>query len=263
MTRWHGGVLTAATLAVLVTGCASARVGLPTGEGDAFLSYADAWADATAACRAVTSLSAELSISGRAGPERLHGRVAAGVARPSGLRLEGVAPFGPPAFILVVDESGATLLLPRDHRVLIGAAPSDVLEALVGLPLGPGDLLALVTGCVAPDSKPQSGRRFADGWATVGLDDGATLYLRQDRRGRWSVRAGVRPPLTINYDRAGSDPPTVLHVRSRDSNLQIGLAQVEINVAFPRDVFRVKVPADAVQMTLADLRQAGPMGQRR
>jgi hypothetical protein len=44
-----------------------------------------------------------------------------GFERPGSLRLEGVAPFGSPAFILAARAGRATLLLPRDNRVLSGA----------------------------------------------------------------------------------------------------------------------------------------------
>jgi hypothetical protein len=38
------------------------------------------------------------------------------------MRLEGVAPFGPPAFILVARGQNATLLLPRDEPAYFGRA---------------------------------------------------------------------------------------------------------------------------------------------
>ena len=83
---------------------------------------------------------------------RLRGRVIAGFERPASMRLEGVAPFGPPAFILVARGGDATLLLPRDERVVRGASPEDVLGALTGVALAPADLLAVLTGCVVPRS---------------------------------------------------------------------------------------------------------------
>jgi hypothetical protein len=64
----------------------------------------------------------------------MRGRVLAGVV-PGALRLEGVAPFGGPVFILVADGVHGTLLLPRD-RVLQDAAAEDILDALVGIRLG-------------------------------------------------------------------------------------------------------------------------------
>ena len=48
----------------------------------------------------------------------MRGRAIAGFDLPGSLRLEGVAPFGPPAFILAGRDEAATLLLPRENRVL-------------------------------------------------------------------------------------------------------------------------------------------------
>ncbi len=196
-----------AVAVALATGCASSPVRLPRGEGEAFPTYDEAVREATSACRGVRTLSAELSVSGRSGPDRVRGHVAAGLARPSGLRLEGAAPFGPPAFILVSDASGATLLLPRDHRVLTGTSSAEILEALVGLRLAPDDLMALLTGCVVPDPRAVAGRRFGGGWAAADVGQGASLYLREGRDGRWVVRAAVRPPMTIEYRWGGRRAP--------------------------------------------------------
>jgi hypothetical protein len=37
---------------------------------------------------------------------------------------------------------------------------------------------------------------------------------------------------------------------------------VEVNVAVPSEAFRVNVPASAAPITLEELRQAGPLGER-
>src|SRR6476646_11200910 len=108
----------------------------------------------SAACAGVRTLTAEIALSGRAGRQKLRGRVIAGFARPASMRLEGVAPFGPPGFILVSRGGDATLLLPREERVVTGASPEDVLGALTGVALAPADLHAVLTGCVLPDPTP-------------------------------------------------------------------------------------------------------------
>src|SRR5258705_10802239 len=95
------------------------------------------------------------------------------------MRLEAVAPFGAPAFILVARGENATLLLPRDEpRVLRGPKPEDILGALTGVALGPADLQAILTGCVAPAPQPTDARQHANGWASMNLTGGATLYLQ-------------------------------------------------------------------------------------
>ena len=88
--------------------------------------------------------------------------------------------------LLVVRGDDATLLLPRDKRVLRHATPPEVVEALAGVRLGPDELRALVSGCVAPGGRPTAGRSYPGGWGVVDLDSGATAFLRQ-RDGRWRI----------------------------------------------------------------------------
>jgi hypothetical protein len=262
--RW---VLTALLLGG-VTACAGRTVTLPTGEGAPFPEYALAWQDATRGCRQVRSMSAELSISGRAGRQRLRGHVLAGLAAPDRIRLEAAAPFGPPLFILVADGTTTTLLLPRDNRVLRGESPAVILGALVGLELGPADLLAVLTGCVTPDAPAASGRLFPPDWARIDLSGGAAAYLQRDKQAGWFVRAAAREELTITYDSGGHGaPPSVRLIADRSrgstSDLRIDLSQVAVDQKLGPEVFAVRVPADATPISLKELREAGPLGEKR
>jgi outer membrane lipoprotein-sorting protein len=248
--------------------CASRGLQLPTGAGEAFPDYRQALQEATHACRDVRSLSAELAISGRVSGGKLRGRVLAGLAAPGRLRLEATAPFGPPVFILVADGSAATLILPRDNRVLTGEPASAILHALVGLALEPTDLLAILAGCVVPDPRAIGGRAYSAGWAGIDLANGATAFLQRDGQQRWRIRAGLRPPLRIEYDwPAAAGPAGVrLQLASNEeagSDLRVGLSKVDLNVPLAAEVFAVKVPADATPITLAELKQAGPLGAGR
>ena len=262
--RW---VLVALLLAG-VTACAGRTVTLPTGEGAPFPDYATAWQDATRTCRQVQSLSAELAISGRAGRQRLRGRVLAGLAAPDRIRLEAAAPFGPPLFILAADGTKTTLLLPRENRVLRGESPADVLDALVGLDLGPADLLAILTGCVTPDARAEGGRLFPSDWARIDLAGGAAAYLRRDKQTGWFVRAGVRQALSLSYDPDGQGSRPSVHLLTDDSrgpvsDIRIDLSQVAIDQRLGPEVFSVRVPADATPISLKELREAGPLGEKR
>jgi outer membrane lipoprotein-sorting protein len=249
-------------------GCAPRRLPLPSGEGEAFPEYQRAFDEASRGCRDVRSWSAELAISGRAGGEKLRGRVLAGIAAPGRLRLEAVAPFGPPVFILAADGTSATLLLPRDNRVLTGEPASAILGALVGLELGPDDLLAILSGCVVASPEASAGRRYPGGWARVDLAGGAAAYLGQDGQ-RWRIRAGVRPGLAIEYEPAGGGGLSRVRLqvaasdRTPASDVRLGLSQVDVNPQLGPEVFAVKVPRDATSITLADVRSAGPIGEKR
>ena len=67
-------------------------------------------------------ISLEMSVSGSIAGGRVRGRLLAGLTRAGAVRLEAVAPVGQPVFILTNGvgsvPAGATLLLPRDNRVL-------------------------------------------------------------------------------------------------------------------------------------------------
>lgn len=248
----------------LVSACAPRRLALPTDTGSPFPDFADVHAQLSNACRGVRTMTAEVGLSGRAGPDRLRGRVHAGFARPDSMRLEGVAPFGPPAFILAARGRTATLLLPRESSVIRGEQPDAILGALVGVGLGPADVLAILTGCVVPMPTPESGRLHQRGWASIALAGGAELYLQ--RGTTWSVRAARRNGWQVEYpDWSGQFPSSVRMISDRQAvnvDLVAMLSQIETNTDIDAAAFALDVPADAHAVTLEQLREAGPLRGR-
>ena len=220
----------------------------------------------SAACVGVRTLTAEMALSGRAGRKRLRGRVLAGFARPASMRLEGVAPFGPPAFILVARGENATLLLPRDERVLRGAKPEDILGALAGVTLGPADLQAILTGCVVPAPQPTEARRHGNGWASIDLMGGTTMFLQPAAGGMWTLRAARRAGWQIEYPAWSGGFPQTVRLQSVQPalmvDLTVGLSQIETNKDLEDAAFNVTVPRDAEPITLDELRESGPLGAR-
>jgi len=229
--------------------------------------YARAFDEASAPCRGVRTITSELSLSGRAGSEKLRGRIIAGLERPGSMRLEGVAPFGQPVFIMVTRAGRATLLLPREDRVLADAPPAAVLEALAGIPLDADDLLAILSGCVSADPHPLQGRTYAGGWSAVDLAGEVTAYLRRDGD-RWRIRAGTREKLTVEYTGFDQDHPSRIRLymagdaSAATADLTLELSQVDTNVAIDPKAFSVLVPAGAAPLTLEELRRRGPLGNR-
>ena len=146
--------------------CAAPLMKLPAGAGAPAPDAADALAQATATCRGIRTLTAEIALSGSAGGRRVRGRLSAGVAAPASVRLEAAAPFGPPVFIFVATNDDATLLLPRDDRVLEHGRPGAVLDAVAGVPLDAADLQTTLTGC-APPVAQAAGRAFGADWRVV------------------------------------------------------------------------------------------------
>lgn len=251
----------------LLTGCASRGLVLPSGGGTPFPGFAEAFALATESCRGIRSLTAELSLSGRSGRTRVRGRVLAGIQVPDSIRLEGVAPFGAPGFILAASGGRGTLVMPRDDQVLLDESPEAILEALVGLALRPDELLALATGCVRPAPEAVDGRTYPGGWIAIDLADGTRAYLR-DEDGSRRVVAATPPGLIVEYSELTSRLPAQLRVRSSETDsdgkamtdLTIGVSQTVTNRTLPDAAFEVDVPATAVPITIEQLRQSGPLG---
>ncbi len=204
----------------------------------------------------------------------MRGTVLAGFERPGSLRLEGVAPFGPPAFILVARTGTATLLLPRDDRVLTGVSAPDILNALAGLRVDADTLRAILTGCIAGDPDPRAGRGYSNGWLAVDIAEGATAYLREDQ-GTYRIVAGRVAGLDVTYERFEGGMPREIALRSASGaadgghtsdsvalDLGLALSQVTVNTDLKPAAFQVGVPPDAVPLTLDELRRTGPLGEK-
>jgi outer membrane biogenesis lipoprotein LolB len=248
-----------------LSACAPRRVALPQDAGAPMADAAAVHAEASATCRGLRTFTAELGLSGQVGENRVRGRVIAGFERPGSMRLEGVAPFGPSAFILAARPGAAVLLLPRDERVVRDTEASTVLGALTGVPLSPADLLAALTGCVVPEPVVAAGRLHDKGWASLDLGNGATMYLRRVG-GRWQPRAARRPAWDIEYDLWEGGLPRAVRLRSTGAStpvtLSVGVSQVETNVDIMESAFTLAVLPGTGVLTVEELRRVGPLRDR-
>lgn len=250
---------------LLLVACARKPPLLPSGTGTPFPDYQAAYDQATGSCRGVKAITASVAVSGKAGTTKLRGRIDAGFEAPARARLEGIAPFGKPVFILVADGTRGTLVLPREDRVLRDAAPDQIVEALAGVRLGPDVLRTVVSGCGLTVAGPTAGRTFANGWTAVSLADG-TIYLRRNGNA-WEVAAATGGAVTVTYSDYVSGRPSIVRVRAgsqggASADLTLRLSDVEINGPLDPRTFQLDLPEHPVPLTLDELRRAGPLGGR-
>lgn len=248
---------------LLSAACAGRLAALPTGPGTPYPDFAAALDQATSACRGVRTITAAMALSGRAGTTKLRGRIDAGFERPASMRLEAPAPFGRPVFVLVAKDGDATLVLYRDGRVLRGAPPQAIVEALAGVALTPDEMRAAVSGCGLGAIEPTEGRAYDGGWVALAAAD-ATAWLRRIDDA-WRMAAMARGPLEIRYGDYSSGRPSTVRIRTTadgtaGADLTLRLSQVDINTTLHPETFDVEVPADAAPLTLEELRRAGPLG---
>jgi len=245
--------------------CAPKPVTLPSGTGVPYPGFNEPLAAATASCRDVRSITAELGLSGRVGRVKLRGRALVGAAVPDGIRLEALAPFGPPVFVLAAQAGRATLLLPRDDRVLRDTPPDQIVEALTGVRIDPASLRSALTGCGIALKSPVAARGYGQAWVAVEGASGETLFLELIDSA-WRVRGARTPVFTITYDELGPVRPIRLTIRGAGevaAEVRLRLSQVEINTELGPEAFDVQVPADAEPLTLEELREAGAMGEKK
>ena len=247
-------------VALVSSGCGAHLMKLPAGPGTPATDAQQAIAEATIACQRVNTLTAEIRITGSVGGERVRGRMLVGVARPASARLEATAPFGAPLFIFVAHDDEATLLLPRDDRVLEHGKPAEVLEAIAGVPLGPIELRTTLTGCAqAADSS--DARAIGDDWRIV-RDGPAEIYLHRDPHAApWRIVADVRPAWRAEFRNFESDLPRTIRLHSPATaqfDVTLALSQVDVNTPLGPDTFSVHVPPTARPISLDELRHARP-----
>ena len=261
-------ILALGVVASLAVACAPARRGFeaPDGTGSPLSDYRAFWDGVAAPCRGVRTMEFLLVLGGRSGDTALRRtRMRAAAERPASLRIEALAPFGAPVFVFVAQGDRATLLLPRDRQVVRDARPAEVLHALAGLALGPGDVHALLTGCLEPDPVATAARRYPDGSVAVDLQGGTTVWVRDPGDGQVVV-AGRRGGLTIEYAEHVRRLPRRFRIRvegpAGGTDLTATLSRVDMNTELHPAAFSADVPARYVPVTLAGLRGAPPLADR-
>jgi hypothetical protein len=223
---------------------------------------------ATASCRGFRSIEGELALSGRAGEERVRGRVLTGLAAGGAVRLEAPAPFGAPFFILAGRNEIATLILPRERRVLADTPVSAVLERLTGLSLGADDLRLILSGCLVEQPAPADGRQWPGGWQAVTIGPERVAYIRT-AQGRPVLVAADYGPWHVDYSAHANGFPRVVRVRSAAAlakadaiDITARVEQLEVNTQVNPLAWKVEVPSDADPMTLDELRSIAPLVER-
>jgi hypothetical protein len=183
-------LLAVAVLVIVSTSCAPRRIALPQDAGTPMPDVASVHAAVSAACRGIKTFTGELALSGRAGDQRLRGRVIAGFERAGSMRLEGVAPFGPPAFVLAARPGAAVAVAARRARCVI---PRAMCWAREWRAAGPRPSAGGLTGCGC-QTLLTAGRLHERGWASIDLGD-ATVFPDQ-----WRMLMRGAAPWEIEHD---------------------------------------------------------------
>ena len=257
-----------ALAAIATASCAPPLLKLPSRAGTAASDGAEVLNQALTACRAVRTLTAQVAVRGKVNGQRLRARLQVGLAQPGSAYIEAPAPFGAPVFVFAAENDDATLLLPRDRRVVEHGHPAEVLEAIAGVPLDPPGLRATLTGCTADADTRTNAAQPDQHWRVVAGADQLYLYREHDAD-PWRLVAVVHgsPGLVwrADYRDFVSNLPRSIHLASTPSgrfDLQLTLSDVDLNVPLGPETFRVQIPSGTEPMTIDELRASGPLADR-
>ena len=182
--------------------------------------------------------------------QRLSGVVLA--LAPASVRLEALSPFGQPFLLVTVHDGKITAYNAATNEARVGAANVETAADLLSLPVEPEDLVALLSGRVAPPKDP----RVAEILPPDGLGRSIKLVGRYNEQRVWTdfetgvVRrvtiVGGRTEATVTFQRgadgaltgfdltAGNDYVTGA-VRYRSLTLNAGIDAERFALTLPND----------------------------
>ena len=258
------GRLPAAGLLLLFAACAAKAPPRPTGPVTPDPSAAERFQSATSQCRGLRTLTAELALSGRAGGERLRGRVVAGLERvgrrasKASRRLARPSSSWPPptsARACCCRAIAACSTTPPCRPCSNGSPAS---------PLAPTTFVSCSRA--ASWSRPI---RLRDGGGAAGgrpcaVAPERVAYMRE-RQGTVVVVAADYGPWRVDYaGHAGGWPRSVRVRRGGDTTTDVTarLSQLEINVPIDPRAFTLDVSPGMTPMTLDELRSVAPLAPK-
>ena len=189
---------------------------------------------------------------------RLSGRrlpnlnVTTGVVTDGRLMLQ-VGATAAPDLWMAGSADAATLLLREGTRV-VRAPAAAIVEALVGVSLGPQQFLALLTGCVARDLTATEAVAY-NGTRRIATPD-ATLYV-ESLEGAWRIVAGSLGDIRVDYRPVAALFPARVSVRAdaRDVRFTLEIQEALADRPIADPDLQLTVPPGAVPMTLDELRE--------
>jgi hypothetical protein len=254
-------------LAIFAASCAgrSAFV-VPRGPGNPAPDAEALWKPLVGSCRSISSYRSEFSLTGRIGDRRIRGLASAklytALAASGNIGLEANV-SGQLIFRLGGSADEAVLLL-RDQNRVATARPEEILEALIGVPVSPARLLAIVSGCVTTVETVERAARH-DGVVEIATAD-ATVYLTPADT-RWQVRAGKFAEVSVDYFGFQDELPRDIRIASSSRSgraavaLDLRVQAVQTNANLDATLFRVTIPEGAAPISLEELRQIGPLAE--
>ena len=217
----------------------------------------------TATCQSRQSYSGSLGLTGKLGARRIPGLASAVlfvvVTRDGQVGIEAQV-SSQRVFRLGGTAERATLLLPADGRVVIDRA-DDIVDALIGVRLGPERLFGILGGCGAVGAGPVAGERVGD---VLRVKTAAATVFLARVAGEWRPRAVDFDDLLVDYREWKDGLPLSVLLRSRGGTdhaavLTLTVKSADLDAPIRASAFQVNVPEGTLPMSIDELRSTGPL----
>lgn len=208
-----------ATLALIlslagIAGCGGGPlISWPTAAGTPAPDGAAAWDAALAVCRDVRTFHGDVRVSGSVRGARLPSVLIGLQLTPTRIGMTATA-SGRTIFTMVGTAASADLHWTDGNRLLTAPA-ADIVSAVVGFSLGPRELLALASGCVAPDLTFQRAEQFDE---VMVVTTGRGRVQLHDDDG-WRILAAEVTGLGVRYRTVDGGIPRSWDLWSGDAQM--------------------------------------------
>jgi len=243
-----------ACLALLAAGCGHTIFVPPAGPG-VVTDASEAWTAATASCKSAQHYSADLKISGRAASQRIWRLEVETAVTPTQIYM-GARFSGQPIFLLAGSAKDATLWL-RPEQKAVKAPAGEIIEAILGLPMPPDRLLALLTGC-ATRSLDVTAATSHNGIVAVQTPDARVFLQRQGTV--WRTLGAEAEGFRVEFLWKVGTLPEKVWIRStpgREPSASLDISVTDPTITDPIQASVFNPPSSAASaepMTLDELR---------
>jgi outer membrane lipoprotein-sorting protein len=193
--------------------------------------------------RAFSGLRTLANVSVQRGRERHQGQAVILAKSPASVRFEALSPLGSPLLVATIQDGHVIAYDATRNEAQTGPATSEIAGRVLGLPLDPEDLVAVLAGHALPPRDV----RVAEVLPADDVGPSLQLVGEVNRRRIWLdlstgiVRqldiTGGRAEARIRYDRDDAG-------QMRGFDLSAGMSYVTASVRYSNPVFDASLPAD-------------------
>jgi hypothetical protein len=169
--------------------------------------------------------------------------------RPDRVRVELLGAFGSTRWIAVASGGEILVWFPSRREFLRDSRVEEVVGALLGVPLSPEEVMAVLAGVGLPfrGSRP-SGAVREDGARRIELA-GAQIEL-DGMQVRWARGDGYRVAYPTPWKARGKQVPDRVDIEASELQASINVEDLDVNVLLHPEAFVLELPQDAQRLEL-------------